>query len=138
MDAISALDYVRQRKMLADGDYARQRHQQQFVKAMVREARAQGALTDPRRLDELIRSAAGAMTVTTGPVGAIEFLLALKRISPERITMVRAPGESAHEPAGPYLGEQLLPVAQELFAAARQDTMDEFVASHPELVNHEA
>jgi hypothetical protein len=102
------------------------------------EARAQGALTDPRRLDALIRSAAGAMTVTTGPVGAIEFLLALKRIAPERITMVRAPGENVHEPNGPYLGEQLLPPAQELFAAAREDTMDQFVASHPDLVNQEA
>jgi LCP family protein required for cell wall assembly len=137
MDAISALDYVRQRKTLADGDYARQRHQQQFVKALISEARAQGALTDPRRLDTLIRSAAGALTVTTGPVSAIDFLLALKQISPERITMVRAPGESVHEPSGPYLGEQLLPEAEQLFAAARADTMDEFVAAHPDLVSQE-
>lgn len=138
MDAISALDYVRQRKTLADGDYARQRHQQQFVKAVLAEARAQGALSNPGRLDALIRSAAGALTVTTGPVSAIDFLLAFKQLSPDRITMVRAPGESVHDPTGPYLGEQLQPEAQELFAAARTDTMDAFVAAHPDLVNQES
>jgi len=31
-----ALDYVRQRKSLVDGDYGRQRHQQQFIKALAK------------------------------------------------------------------------------------------------------
>jgi LCP family protein required for cell wall assembly len=135
MDAISALDYVRQRKLIEGGDYARQRHQQQFMKAVIQEARAQGVLTNPARLDQLIRSAAGALTVTTGPIGAIDLLLALSRIGPERMTLIRVPGAGVHDEGGAYLGEQLVPDAETLFAAARADDLDAFVAAHPDLVN---
>jgi LCP family protein required for cell wall assembly len=138
LDAASALDYVRQRKSVAGGDYARQRHQQQFIKAIVREVQAQGMLTDPSRLDELIRATAGALTVSTGPVEPIAFLFALRHISPDRITLIRTPGHSAHDDEGRYLGEELLPVADELFQAARADTLDQFVGSHPELVNRDS
>jgi LCP family protein required for cell wall assembly len=138
LDAVSALDYVRQRKLIAGGDYARQRHQQQFIKSVVREIIAQGMISDPARLDQLIRAAAGAMTVTTGPVGTFDLLLALQRVSPDRITLVRAPGQSVADAYGNYVGLELLPLSNELFAAARADTMDHFLGAHSELVNQDA
>jgi LCP family protein required for cell wall assembly len=138
MDAISALDYVRQRKMIAGGDFARQRHQQQFIKSIVQEVRRQGILTDPARLDAMVRAAAGAMTVTTGPFRSVDLLLALRGVSPERITLMRVPADGVYTDVGEYLGERLLPDADELFAALRADRLDAFLSAHPDFVNAES
>ena len=51
-----ALDYVRQR-YIPGGDYARQRHQQQFIKAMVNQALSKDVATNPLKLDRVLRAA---------------------------------------------------------------------------------
>jgi hypothetical protein len=53
-----ALDYTRQREWLQndDGDYGRQRHQQQFIKALVKEAKSQGLSTNPIKTFQLVSS----------------------------------------------------------------------------------
>ncbi|GIJ51270.1 hypothetical protein Val02_81560 [Virgisporangium aliadipatigenens] len=138
MNGTSALDYVRQRKSLATGDYARQRHQQQLIKAIAREARRQNLAGDPTRLDRIVRAAGAALTVTTGPVSPTQFLFGLHRIPPEKIILVRTAGHSIpHPPGTPYLGEELEPEAFDLFAAVRDGRLDDFVATHPHLVNQE-
>ncbi len=55
-----ALDYIRQRKQFADGDFARMSNQQQFVKAVMTKA-VKGGLTDRlSRLDAYLTAARGA------------------------------------------------------------------------------
>src|SRR6185437_14787740 len=54
--AWQALDYVRQRELIPDGDYGRQRHQQQFLQAVLKEATGAGVLTSPVKLDRVLRS----------------------------------------------------------------------------------
>src|SRR5205823_5729871 len=63
-----ALDYARQRKSIPDGDYGRQRHQQQLLKAIFDEARHQGVATSPRKLDAMIRAVGSSLTVDFGDV----------------------------------------------------------------------
>jgi LCP family protein required for cell wall assembly len=135
MDAASALDYVRQRKSLAGGDFARQRHQQQFIKAIVKEATTSNVLTDPARLDQLVRAAGGSMTVCTGPLNPTEFLLAFRGIRADTISMIRTPAEHETDDQSRYLGEKLTPEAIEIFAALREERLDTFVAQHPDIVN---
>ncbi|WP_063825175.1 glycosyltransferase [Catelliglobosispora koreensis] len=134
MDATSALDYVRQRKSLNDGDYARQRHQQQFIKAIVNEATKSSVLTDPARLDQIVRSAGSSMTVSTGPVSPVSFALELRAISGEAISMIRMPGVPETDSQQRYLGEQLTDDAKGLFAALRTGELPGYLAAHPELV----
>jgi LCP family protein required for cell wall assembly len=134
LDATAALDYLRQRKTVAGGDYTRQRHQQQFIKAIAKEATAQDTLSNPVKLDRVVRAAGSALTVTTGPVGPTEFAFSLSGVAPDQITMIRTGGHHAHDASGRYLGEELDPVAYDLFRAVRDEQVDGFVAGHPELV----
>ncbi len=66
MNSTDVLDYLRQREQYADGDFTRQRHQQQFLKAILQRAASTGMLTNPVKLDQFIRSVGSAMTVDTG------------------------------------------------------------------------
>jgi anionic cell wall polymer biosynthesis LytR-Cps2A-Psr (LCP) family protein len=61
-----ALDFVRQRDLLAnkDFDYGRQRHQQQFLKAIMQQAVKDG-LDSPTKLPGLIKAIGKTMTVDT-------------------------------------------------------------------------
>jgi LCP family protein required for cell wall assembly len=63
LDGGAALDYVRQRYQFADGDFARMRHQQQFMKAVLDRAASSGTLTNPARLNAFLRATAKAVTV---------------------------------------------------------------------------
>jgi len=58
-----ALDYVRQRYQFADGDFARMRHQQEFLKAMLDKAASVGTLSNPLRFRDFVNSVADAITV---------------------------------------------------------------------------
>ncbi|HEX6870764.1 MAG TPA: LCP family protein [Micromonosporaceae bacterium] len=58
-----ALDYVRQRYQFPDGDFARMRHQQEFLKAIMDKAVSAGTVTSPGRLKEFVSSVADAITV---------------------------------------------------------------------------
>jgi LCP family protein required for cell wall assembly len=63
MDGAAALDYSRERYVFADGDFARIRHQQQMIKAVLDKAASGGLLTDPGRLDAFLRATAKAVAV---------------------------------------------------------------------------
>jgi polyisoprenyl-teichoic acid--peptidoglycan teichoic acid transferase len=51
LQAWEALDYVRQRYGLPNSDYDRQRHQQQFIQALAKQAMGNDVITDPVKLD---------------------------------------------------------------------------------------
>jgi len=135
-----ALDYVRQRHT-TDSDYARQRHQQQFLKAIFKEAASKGMIADPRKLDAVIRAAGKALRLDNGGIDIGEWMWALKGIGSSDLAMLKTAGHSVFtNPAVPstYQGEELEPAGRELFDALRDNTMDQFMATHPELVNQEA
>jgi anionic cell wall polymer biosynthesis LytR-Cps2A-Psr (LCP) family protein len=58
-----ALDYVRQRYQFADGDFARMRNQQMFLKALLDKAVSLGTLANLGNLRTFVTSVADAMTV---------------------------------------------------------------------------
>ncbi|MDG4829860.1 LCP family protein [Solwaraspora sp. WMMD1047] len=63
MDGAAALDYARERFAFADGDFARIRHQQQVIKAILDKAASGGLLTDPGGLNSFIKATANAVSV---------------------------------------------------------------------------
>lgn len=63
MDGATALDYARERYAFKDGDFARIRHQQQVIKAILSKASSGGVLTDPARLNSFLRATADAVSV---------------------------------------------------------------------------
>lgn len=135
----AALDYVRQRH-LNEGDYARQRHQQQFLKAIFKKALSRGMITDPRKFDAVVRAAGKALKLDTGGVDIGEWLWAMKGIGQSDVVMLKTAGHgtfgNVNDPST-YRGEELDPPGRELFEALRLDRVDEFMVSHPELVNQD-
>jgi LCP family protein required for cell wall assembly len=129
-----ALDYVRQR-YIPGGDYARQRHQQQFIRAMANQALSKDVATNPIKLDKVLRAAGEALVFDGGGHSVVDYALALRNIRSESIVMVKLPGGGLKDNSGRYLGEQLQPVAQEFFNAVKAGTVDDFILARPELVN---
>ena len=74
MEGWEALDYARQRYGLKNGDYDRQRHQQQLIKAIAKKASGSGVLTNPIKVNSLIKSAGKAFVLDTGGVPVADFL----------------------------------------------------------------
>ncbi|MEV6845338.1 LCP family protein [Actinoplanes sp. NPDC051411] len=63
MNGDQALDWVRQRYQFARGDFAREEHQQQFLKALMAKASSSGVLTNPSKLNGFLKSVTKAVTV---------------------------------------------------------------------------
>lgn len=128
-----ALDFVRQRKTVG-GDYVRQQNQQKFLKAMVDQALSKDMATNPIKLDKVLRAAGQSLVFNGRGHTVVDYGLALRNVRPDSIVMIKLPGAGVGSGSG-YLGEKLLPVAHDFFAAVRAGTVDEFVVAHPELIN---
>jgi polyisoprenyl-teichoic acid--peptidoglycan teichoic acid transferase len=129
-----ALDYVRQRYGLKNGDYDRQRHQQQFVKAMANQALSKDVVTNPAKLDRVLRAAGASLTFDGVGHSVVDWGLALKNVRPENMTLIKLPGRSVIV-GGDYRGEALDPSAEEFFAAVNDSRVGAFLLEHPEFIN---
>jgi LCP family protein required for cell wall assembly len=132
--AWQALDYVRQRKGLPNGDYDRQRHQQQFLRAVFNAAQDQHLTTNPIALDGFIRAVGQSLTVDTNGVAIDELLFGLRNVSPAHLTGVELP--SVPEDRGGIAYVIAKPEAAGLFGAVRDDTLDTWVVNNAAWVNH--
>jgi LCP family protein required for cell wall assembly len=63
MDGAAALDYARDRYSFPDGDFARIRHQQQVIRAILNKASSGGILTNPARLNAFLHATADTVAV---------------------------------------------------------------------------
>ncbi len=130
-----ALDYVRQRELLPDGDYARERHQQQFLKAVAKKLTSLGVLANPLRLDSVLRSAANTLTFDGGGYSMTDWLFNLKAVSPGNIVMLKTNGGQFNTE---YIGGQAFEILDDtslvLLQSARDDTVEQFVVQHPDWV----
>jgi LCP family protein required for cell wall assembly len=129
-----ALDYVRQRYGLPNGDYDRQRHQQQFIKAMIGQAFGKDVVTNPIKLDRVLRAAGQSVIFDGQGHNVVDYAFALKNIRSDSVVTLKLPGGSVFNGKS-YAGEQLKPPTQDYFAAVRNDTVDQFVVAHPEMIN---
>ncbi|GAA0801878.1 LCP family protein [Spirilliplanes yamanashiensis] len=132
-----ALDLVRQRYGLKNGDYDRQKHQQQFLKAMAAQALSADVVTNPIKLDQVLRAAGQSLTFNGRGNSVVDFAFALKGLRGDDITMVRLKGGGIGTGSN-YRGERLEPISQDFFAAVQADTVATFLAAHPELINDES
>jgi LCP family protein required for cell wall assembly len=134
LDPWEALDYSRQRKSIPDGDYGRQRHQQQLLKAMFDEARRQGVATNPGKLDSLIRSVGQSLTVDTNGVPLADLVYALRDIKPADLIGIKVPSEPQDLGGISYV-LALEDQASALYDAVRSDNLDNWVLANPDWVN---
>jgi LCP family protein required for cell wall assembly len=132
-----ALDFVRQRDLLEndDYDYGRQRHQQQFLRAVLKQAVDSG-LSDPQRLPELLRAIGRTMTVDDGGIPLEDWIFAMRGIEPDDLVTLRTNGGTfnSDQIAGVGSVEILTELSLQMLKAVRNDDLAAFVRSHPEVV----
>jgi anionic cell wall polymer biosynthesis LytR-Cps2A-Psr (LCP) family protein len=137
---VEALDYARQRDLLAkgDSDYGRQRHQQQLLKAIMKTAVSKG-LSSPTKLPGLISAVGKAMTVSTGGVSLEDWVLSMKSVNPDDLITLRTNADSGgfrtvpqdQTPPGVGEAQYLDDESLDMFRAAKNDTLAQFVLNHP-------
>jgi LCP family protein required for cell wall assembly len=132
MPPAEILDYLRQRQF-ADGDFSRQRHQQQFLKSLLDRMVSAGVLANPLKLDALLRAVAGSMTIDIGSLALPDLVFALRDLRPEAVTGIRVPATIA------MIGDTSFVIATNeaagLYAALRNDSLASWVTANQQWVN---
>ncbi|SCG56577.1 LCP family glycopolymer transferase [Micromonospora inositola] len=126
-----ALDYARQR-YTAGGDYTRQRHQQQLIRALVRKILDQGLARDPGRVEQVVAALGKTLVYAGGGRGLVDFAYALGGLPADGLVLVGLPGDAVGKGAA-YRGEQLRPVGRQFLAELRADRAEQFLKTHPTL-----
>ena len=128
MDGATALDYSRQRKQWPDGDFARIRHQQAVIKAMLDKAASSGLLTNPAQLNAFVRATADAVTVDR-TMSIVDMAMNLRNLRSNNITFLTSPVSST----GPVGSQSVVfadfTKASQLYDAVRRDSVAEIVAT---------
>ncbi|MFV2105007.1 LCP family protein [Micromonospora sp. LOL_015] len=130
MDGDTALDYARQRKQFADGDFTRVRHQQEIIAAVLDQASGSGLLTSPGQLDDFLRATADAVTVDEG-TSVFDTVWALRQLRSTDLTMLTSPSAGTGQQAGQSVVFPDEAAAADLYAAVRGDTVDDWLREHP-------
>ncbi|MFB9412803.1 LCP family protein [Dactylosporangium matsuzakiense] len=139
--AWEALDYVRQRDKLAnnDGDYGRQRHQQQFIKAMAKKATSAGVISNPIKVNNVLGQVGKAVSFYNNNVSLADWIFTLKGVNPEQMITLRTNnGQFSTEVINGQSFEVLDQTAKDLLKAYSNDAVGPFIASHPEMIANDA
>ncbi|WBB71027.1 LCP family protein [Micromonospora sp. WMMD812] len=132
MNGAEALDYVRQRYDLPGGDYDRQRHQQQLLRALLDRAGETKLRNNPVKLDQVIRAVGGSLTVDTNGVALEDLLFALRGLPADALRGVQVPSY-------PQVIDEVSYVVLEnggngLFDAVRGSRMPDWAGANPRWV----
>ncbi|WP_245870659.1 LCP family protein [Asanoa hainanensis] len=127
-----AIDYARQR-YTAGGDYTRQRHQQQLIKAILAKALSTGLPTDASAIERLFKALGSSVDVIAGERTPVEYGFALSKLRPETLTLVSLPGGGVGSGSG-YRGEQLTSVGKGFITQLRAGKADAYLKANPKLV----
>ncbi len=133
MEGWAALDYSRQRYGLPGGDYDRQQNQQQLIKAMAKKATDGGMLTNPAKLQQLIKAAGKAFVLDTGGVPIEKFIFTMRGVTANELTMLKTNNGTFNGNSNNR--EALNEETQAMFQAVKQDKLAEFVFTHPEVIS---
>lgn len=132
MNGEEVLDFLRQRAF-TDGDFTRQRHQQEFVRSFLERARSTGVVANPFRLAALLDAMAASTTLDTGGVSIPDLVRALRNLGSDDLTGVQVPHYL--DMIGGVSFVIATDEAQGLYDAVRDDTLDTWAAEHPQWVS---
>jgi polyisoprenyl-teichoic acid--peptidoglycan teichoic acid transferase len=130
-----ALDFVRQRETLPKSDYDRQRHQQQFIKALLKKIASKEVLGSPGTLNKVLDVIGRAMTIDTGKIGLDDWIFAMRNIDGDRMLTLKTNDGGFHASPENAGAEALDQTTLDLLSAVRTKTVPTFVASNPGIVS---
>jgi LCP family protein required for cell wall assembly len=124
-----ALEYSRLRHS-ANGDYDRQRHQQQLLRAMAKKATSAGILTSPAKLADILGAAGSSLKMDTHGVPVQDFVFGMKNLAGTDLVALKTNG-GTFATTSDGKGERVNQATKDLFQAARSDQLGAFVLEHP-------
>nr|WP_296071381.1 LCP family protein [uncultured Actinoplanes sp.] len=128
MQPWEALEFSRLRHS-SNGDYDRQRHQQQLLRAMAKKATSAGIVTNPNKIAKIMSAAGSSLKMDTHGVSKTDFVFGMKTVAAADLIPIKTNGGTFNADGG---GEGVNSATKELFAAAKNDRLAEFLATHPE------
>lgn len=134
MQPWEALDYSRQRYELPNGDYDRQRHQQQLLKAIVKKVASTNTLTNFGTIKSLQKAAGDLLTLDLNGQALEDWVLTLSSIRPDDVVMIKTNGGKFSPFGDGTSDEMLLPETLQLLKAAQTDTVLDFLTAHPDWI----
>jgi anionic cell wall polymer biosynthesis LytR-Cps2A-Psr (LCP) family protein len=130
-----ALDYSRQRYSIPDGDYGRQRHQQQLIKAIMKKTMSPDTLTNFNTIKNLQAAVGNLLTLDLGGNAIEDWVYTLKNLRSSDMVMIQT--NAAHfapVECGDELCEQITPALMDLLHAVQKDDVFDFLAQHPDWI----
>jgi len=131
---VEALDFARQRDLLAnrDSDYGRQRHQQQLLKAILKQAVKDG-FNSPTKLPKLITAIGRTMTVDNGGIALEDWAFAMRNTDPDDLITIKTNDGKFNSESVPGIGsvEVLSDTTMELLKAVKADDVPAFLQRNP-------
>jgi anionic cell wall polymer biosynthesis LytR-Cps2A-Psr (LCP) family protein len=126
MDGETALDYARQRKQFADGDFARIRHQQQVIKAIMDKAASGSVLANPAKLNGFLRSTANAVAVDK-TLNIFDTAMDLRHLRSGNLTFLTNPTKGTGQVGNESVVFDNPAKAKTLYDAVRRDAVPEIL-----------
>jgi LCP family protein required for cell wall assembly len=123
-----ALDYCRQRYQFAEGDFARQRHQQQFLKALLDKAASAGTLTNPGAFKDFVSATAAALTVDKD-FSLFDLGWQFRSLRSADLTFMTSPNSGSDTINGESVVVSDKPNALSLYDAVAKDTVADWLAT---------
>ena len=130
LDGAQALDYVRQRKQFPDGDFARMRHQQQFLRALMDKAASTGTLTNPAKLNAFLKSVTKAVTVDKD-FSLVDMALQFRNLRGDNLKFMTSPNLGSDNIDGQSVVISDRETALSLYQAMVNDEMAAWVKANP-------
>jgi LCP family protein required for cell wall assembly len=128
MDGAAALDYARERHAFADGDFARIRHQQQVIKAILDKAASGGTLANPAKLNSFVKATADAVAVDRS-LSLLDLAPELRDLRSNNLTFLTCPTKGTG-----MIGTESVVLAdkekaERVFDAVRRDAVPEILSA---------
>jgi hypothetical protein len=132
MQPWEALEFSRLRHS-SNGDYDRQRHQQQLLKSMAKKASSAGILTNPSKVANIMSAAGNSLKMDTHGVEVDDFIFGLKGLASADLIPIKTNGGTFATAEGGG-GEGISADTRAMFEATADDKLPEFLAGHPEML----
>lgn len=129
MNGDQALDWVRQRKQFARGDFARMQHQQQFLIALMDKASSSGTLSNPAKLNSFLKAVTAAVTVDND-FSLTDMAVQFRNLRSSDITFLTSPNLGSATIGGQSVVTQDHPKEEALYKAISADKMSEWMAAN--------
>lgn len=129
LEGVDALDYVRQRYGLPNGDFDRINRQQNFLRAILTKLTARGTMTNPRTLASVTRELGAQLTLddTLDNRAVRELAWSLRGLESKDITFLTVPIKGYDRIDGQSVVLVDRPEARRLFGAMMSDDLAAYV-----------